>query len=77
MKYLAIPLVLGSASCNPVPEAAPAPRIANPASEHCIERGGTLEIRDEANGQIGYCHLPDGRIVEEWQLFRESRPSTS
>ena len=46
--------------------------IANPASEHCVKIGGNIEIRKEANGEVGYCHLPDGRIVEEWTLFRSS-----
>lgn len=25
----------------------------NPASQYCIEQGGKLEIRNEANGQVG------------------------
>lgn len=45
--------------------------IANPASTNCVNLGGTLEIVDEAEGQIGLCHLPDGRVCEEWALFRD------
>ncbi|WP_033419232.1 DUF333 domain-containing protein [Pseudorhodobacter ferrugineus] len=45
--------------------------LANPASVYCQSLGGVLEIRTEANGQTGYCTLPDGRIVEEWELFKE------
>lgn len=45
--------------------------IANPASTNCITLGGTLEIRDEVNGQAGYCHMQDGRVCEEWALFRD------
>ena len=53
------------------PENAPAVGLANPASVHCIERGGRLEIRQGAEGnESGWCHLPDGRVVEEWALFR-------
>ncbi|MCQ9156572.1 DUF333 domain-containing protein [Acidomonas methanolica] len=55
---------------------APAPRpvgMPNPASVHCVQRGGTLEIRNGPGGQTGYCHLPDGRVVEEWALFRQDR----
>lgn len=47
--------------------------IPNPASAHCIAQGGRIEIRSGPDGQTGYCHLPDGRVIEEWQLFRESR----
>ena len=42
----------------------------NPASVYCVEQGGRLEIREMADGDAGYCHLPDGRVVEEWELFR-------
>ncbi len=45
----------------------------NPASQYCVEQGGKLEIKNEANGQVGYCHLPDGRVVEEWELYRASQ----
>lgn len=44
--------------------------IANPASEFCEQNGGTLEIVDEAGGQVGYCNLPDGTRIEEWEYFR-------
>lgn len=47
--------------------------MANPASVYCAEQGGRLEIKDEANGQVGYCHLPNGQIIEEWALFRASQ----
>ena len=47
-------------------------QIANPASQYCIDQGGTLEIVDEAGGQVGYCNLPNGNRVEEWELFRSA-----
>lgn len=46
--------------------------IANPASVNCVNLGGTLEIVDENNGAVGYCHLKDGRVCEEWSLMRGS-----
>lgn len=42
----------------------------NPASAHCVNQGGRLEIRRGPDGEAGFCHLPDGRVIEEWQLFR-------
>ena len=51
-------------------------QLANPASVYCIDQGGTLEIVDEANGQVGYCTLPDGTRVEEWEYFRASSTTT-
>ncbi len=51
-------------------------QMANPASEYCIKKGGKLEIRKGEHGEAGYCHLPDGRVVEEWALFRAENTLT-
>lgn len=45
-------------------------QLANPASVFCVEQGGTVEIVDESGGQVGYCNLPDGTRVEEWEYYR-------
>ena len=47
--------------------------VANPASQYCIQQGGKLEIKNESNGQVGYCYLPNGTTVEEWALFRANQ----
>ena len=47
--------------------------LANPASVFCVEQGGTLEIVDEADGQVGYCNLPDGQRIEEWEYYRANQ----
>ena len=52
-------------------KAAPSATIANPASVHCVELGGRLEIENGGGGSIGLCHLPDGSVCEEWALFRD------
>ncbi len=75
----AVSFVLAVATCGAaIAEEPPGPvggvGIANPASVACGERGGQTEIRTEADGgQVGHCHLPDGRICEEWALFRDDR----
>lgn len=47
------------------------PTLANPASVHCEEVGGILDIRTDASGgQVGYCTLPDKSVCEEWALLR-------
>lgn len=54
------------------PSYTPMQRIANPASEFCVKQGGKVEIRQAADGsQYGMCHFPDGRVVEEWENFRQ------
>ncbi len=50
--------------------------IANPASEFCVDQGGTVEIVDETDGQVGYCNLPDGTRIEEWEYFRQMTGNT-
>ena len=45
--------------------------LPNPASVHCEEQGGTLEIlADEQGGQYGLCRFADGSACEEWAFFR-------
>ena len=51
------------------------PGLANPASVYCAEQGGETEIVDEGDGEVGYCILPDGIRVEEWEFYR-SRVTT-
>jgi uncharacterized protein len=46
--------------------------LANPAAVNCVDKlGGEIKIVDTAKGQAGYCHLKDGRVCEEWALFRD------
>ncbi|MEL3920427.1 DUF333 domain-containing protein [Aeromonas enteropelogenes] len=67
---LPVLLLAGCAS-----EKAPAPvGMANPASVYCGEQGGKVIIKQEADGAVGYCHLPDGQVVEEWTLYRSAHP---
>ncbi|OTG66372.1 I78 family peptidase inhibitor [Acinetobacter silvestris] len=48
--------------------------MANPASQYCIDQGGKIEIKTDASGgQVGYCQLSNGQVVEEWAFFRESQ----
>lgn len=49
-------------------------KVANPASVHCEKEGGTLEIVDTDEGQVGMCTLPDGTECEEWAYFRGECP---
>lgn len=44
--------------------------LATPAAAYCHSIGGRSEVRDENGTLVGYCHLADGRVVDEWDLFR-------
>ncbi|MFO7710664.1 MAG: DUF333 domain-containing protein [Candidatus Woesearchaeota archaeon] len=51
--------------------------LPNPASEYCIEQGGSLDIRDTEDGQVGICILPDGTECEEWAYMNDECPISS
>ena len=63
------------AACAQTTSDAPAPAqavgMANPASVHCGKIGGVSEIRTGPAGQYGMCKLPDGKVCEEWALYRD------
>ncbi|QCE33284.1 DUF333 domain-containing protein [Acetobacteraceae bacterium] len=45
----------------------------NPAASYCLEQKGSLELKKDSQGNvIGYCHLKSGKIIEEWNFFRQS-----
>ena len=46
-------------------------QLANPASQNCVARGGTLRIeRRPDGGQFGVCVFTDNYQCEEWAMFR-------
>ena len=44
--------------------------LPNPASVYCEEQGGTIEMRQGAEGVSGVCVFEDGSECEEWAFFR-------
>ena len=45
--------------------------IANPASQYCVQVGGSLRIANSIKGdQVGLCEFSDRSEIEEWTLFR-------
>jgi putative hemolysin len=57
--------------CKPGDSLTPGVGLPNPASVYCEENGGTVDIRDDANGgQIGYCIFEDDSECEEWAFYR-------
>ena len=69
-----------SASCGPNQSSpTPGPNMANPASVHCEQNGGKLELRQDATGGgVGICNFPDGSECDEWAYFRnECKPGDS
>ncbi len=48
-------------------------KIANPAAVFCEKQGGKIQMYEDEMGQSGYCVFEDGRICEEWALFRKGK----
>jgi putative hemolysin len=71
-------LILASCTVEAASPTADA-NLPNPASVHCEQNGGKLEIRQDATGgQVGYCLFPDGSECEEWAFSRgECKPGES
>lgn len=44
--------------------------MANPASVYCESIGGKLQLED----QSGFCYFSDGKVIEEWELYRRDHP---
>jgi putative hemolysin len=71
---------LVAASCGshqPTPTAVPL--LPNPASVHCEQNGGTLELRTADDGSVsGVCVFDDGSECDEWAFYRGTcRPGDS
>ena len=66
--------VLSIAPCASVLAVTPI-GMANPASKYCENRGGRVEMRRTSTGVAGWCHLPNGTVVDEWKLFRAGHPA--
>ncbi|KUY96607.1 hypothetical protein WS50_11485 [Burkholderia territorii] len=47
--------------------------LANPASVNCEKLGGRHVIRNLPRGQVGMCVFKDGRVCDEWALYRDDR----
>lgn len=61
-------------SATPQHGAPPRIGMANPASQFCIQQGGTLRMVHTPRGEQGLCTLPNGHEIEEWELFRRHHP---
>lgn len=67
--------ISGCAQPRATAPAAPMVGMANPASVYCAQLGGKTRIEKTGAGERGICVLPDGREIDEWELFRRDHPS--
>jgi putative hemolysin len=64
------------AQAPPARPGASPPKLANPASQYCVDHKGTLRIERRPNGgQFGVCVFTDDRQCEEWALLRGECPA--
>ncbi|MEX5443681.1 I78 family peptidase inhibitor [Acinetobacter schindleri] len=71
--YLGMLIAVLTGCAAQQPEETPRIGMPNPASAYCVDQGGKLDIHNEVDGQVAYCHLPDGKVVEEWALYRSNQ----
>ncbi|MGS0895513.1 putative hemolysin [Burkholderia stagnalis] len=74
----ALALAASGGFAQPLPPGQPPsqpsqPALANPASVNCVKLGGRHVIRNLPRGQVGMCVFKDGRVCEEWALYRDDR----
>jgi putative hemolysin len=61
--YLIFMLLLGGCISNER-------SMGNPATEYCINHGGTVKNVQTAEGVAGVCILKNGTECDEWKYFR-------
>ena len=49
-------------------------QLPNPASVYCIERGGSINIKESPQGDVTTCVLSDGTEIDEWAYYRQNHP---
>lgn len=69
-------VLIGCTPATPVsPTPTPSVQLANPASENCLQQGGTLVRQQRGDGgEYGVCLFEDNRQCEEWALLRGDCP---
>lgn len=43
------------------------------AAEYCESIGGKTDVQETSLGTGRYCRLPDGRVENQWRLYRMER----
>lgn len=75
MRGMLVAIIAVSIAGGAAAQAPPQSQLANPASVHCIEQGGTLRMERRPDGaQFGVCVFVDDYQCEEWALFRGECP---
>src|SRR5262245_24930086 len=72
---LAIAMALAAGGTAASAQMQPVPKLANPASTRCIEKGGTLRLEHRPDGgQYGVCVFADNYQCAEWAMFHGDCP---
>jgi putative hemolysin len=72
---LALSGCVSPAAPPPAPTQTAPAQLPNPASEYCVQQGGTLIIEQRGDGgEYGLCLFDDNRQCEEWALLRGDCP---
>lgn len=44
----------------------------NPADVYCSQKGGKVQLKQNAKGNYSVCTFPDGLQIDTWDLYREN-----
>ncbi|WP_447045021.1 DUF333 domain-containing protein [Vreelandella sp. H-I2] len=73
-RYFSIVALLLFGGCATGEEAPPSQnQMTQYAAEYCRSLGGETEVQETSLGTGRYCRLPDGRVENQWQLYRSER----
>lgn len=73
----AVLILVSACSAGETPATPTTSEIANPASENCIQQGGTLVMESRGTlGEYGVCVFDDNQQCEEWALLRGDCPES-
>ncbi|MFN2167722.1 MAG: M20/M25/M40 family metallo-hydrolase [Anaerolineae bacterium] len=71
MAALVLAISILAAACYPPAGPTVHPGLANPATQYCLDHGGTTRPRGyEGQGPSGLCVFPDDSVCDEWAFFR-------
>ena len=74
MRRILLLALLPLAACQTAARQSAQAALANPASVNCVDHGGKLVIRATSAGSKGYCILPGGRTLDEWEYYHQTYP---
>lgn len=70
-RHFAVAIAAGMVGLTAAAQSPAPAKLANPASQNCVAKGGQVVIeKNPRGGQFGVCMFPDNLQCEEWAMLR-------